>query len=415
MFEMFSKKILLSNILYLIAFFGGAFVGARFSEVAPYMENFSNLLQNLFQMCVLPIIVCSITVGVYTLVNSGQKIQLHRLMGVILLICFVICSVGMGIGFIGHPGFEIDLFSNPEIASTITKASIMKKHVWEAIEQASPNSFIDLLKKSIPENVFFSLAENKVLQVIVFSIIFGLSLSKVKGREVVTENFSVLYEAFKKIFSWVLLLLPLSIFCSAAAAISKIGLPLFIKLFPFLKYLFLCIFIIFTLNLLALKYMHKTSFYKLLKDLKLSLVVGFVSSPLAATLPVTDFLKKYKSSGQVMHTLTPIFLFMGTFGNVLYFVFTSMVITQIYGHNFGVVESLFLDLFSIIAAISSIGVELDPSVFLESVLSQLGVPLGSIVVLLTNLSFIVIPFLNILSTQTTIVLLSWFTKEQKHS
>ncbi len=412
MLRKYSEKFSLigfNSFTYIVTFAGGAFIGMMFPTLETYLANISEVLQKLFQLCVLPIVICSIVLGVLTLIQNNRAIPVYKLLEATLLICACVCGIGMVVGNVFHPGSHIDLFSNPEIARAITKASILHKHVWTPIEDSTlPHNFIDFLKKSIPHNIFFSLAKNQVLQVIVFSILFAIGLAKVAHREVVSKNFEIFYEVFKKIFEWILFFLPLFVFCSAASAVSKVGVNVFIKLLPYYQYLLLCVVIIFFANLLVMRSIYQKSIYHMIKDLKISLLVSFVSSPIAATIPVIDFFKKYKTSESITNALAPIFLFLGTFGSILYFVFTSIVISQIYGRSFTIIENVFLGLFSIITSFSTIGVDSDPDVFLESILGELDVPLGPISVLLTSINFIVMPFLNVLSTQTAILLLSLF-------
>lgn len=406
-----TRKILFSNIVYKTAFIGGILTGIFNPYFTKYLNDLNGILEKLFQMCVLPIVVCSITIGVSTLLNSDKKIQLYNLLKAVVWVLFIICATGIAIGFIFKPGLQIDLFSNSEIARRITKASVLYKHIWEPIEMTSNSNFLDFLKKSIPANIFDSLSKNKILQVILFSIVFALSLAKISRKNILTQNFEILYEVFRKIFDSILFFLPVLIFCSLATEVSKVGIVLFLKLFPFLKYLFLGVSIIFFLNLIMLKIVLKSSMYSILKDLKISFLVALVSSPIVATLPVLGFLKKYRNKEHIIDTLTPIFLFIGAFGNVLYFILASMVVGQIYGHIFGVVDVIFLGFFSILAGISNIGISANTSVFLGVVLAQMGIPVGPVIVLLSSLDFIIVPFLNILSTQTTVVLLTWGTKK----
>lgn len=182
-----------------IGLFAGVAVGLFFGEMTGSLKIFGDVFIMLLQMTVLPYIVVSLTAG-FGRMGGGQVRKLALRGSLVLLI---IWAIALAVIFLAPLAF-------PEQAG----ATFFGSPAAPVVDKRNP------LELYLPANVFYSLSNNLVPAVVLFSILLGVGLISVR-HENKTSLLSTLdgfAEALGKVNHTIVQLTPYGIFAIAAAA-----------------------------------------------------------------------------------------------------------------------------------------------------------------------------------------------------
>ena len=169
----------------------GLFVGERAAKLQVWADAYVQLLQ----MTVLPYVVVSLVGGLGSL-RRGEASTLGARLGVLLLVLW-------GIALLAVLAFPL-MFPTMESASFFSTT---------LLEDRPP---LDLVGLYIPANPFNALANNVVPAVVLFSVLLGLALIAVPGKDQVLNVIRVLTVAVERIARFVVELTPYGLFAIAA-------------------------------------------------------------------------------------------------------------------------------------------------------------------------------------------------------
>ena len=180
-----------------IGLFAGIATGLFFGELVADLKIIGDIFIKLLQMTVLPYIVVSLIAG-FGRMDSAQARRL-ALRGSAVLIAIW----GLALALI---------FTAPLAFPSLDTASFFSS---PASNTASSSNLLDLY---VPSNIFFSLSNNMVPAVVLFSIFMGVALISVKDKDTVLDIFDGLSAALAHINGAIVQLTPFGIFAIAAAA-----------------------------------------------------------------------------------------------------------------------------------------------------------------------------------------------------
>ena len=202
----------------LVAIVAGILVGwlwpAFGADLKPLADGFIKLIK----MLIAPIIFCTVVIGI---AHVGDLKSVGRI-GVKALIYFEVVTTfallfGLLIGNVVKPGagFNID----PQTLASGADAVAKKTGTGEL-----PHT-VEFLLNIIPTSIFSAFAENQLLQVLFFAVLFGLALAKFgeHGPPVVFELIEHFSSLFFTIIGWIMKLAPLAAFGAMAYIIGQYG------------------------------------------------------------------------------------------------------------------------------------------------------------------------------------------------
>ncbi|MFN8092924.1 MAG: cation:dicarboxylase symporter family transporter [Vicinamibacteria bacterium] len=181
----------------LVGLAAGIAVGLFFGERAALLELPAKAFVQLLQVTVLPYVIGSLVVGV----ARGTPAQARRLASKGGAALALLWALGLLLVFLTPLGLP------PEKGGSF----------FSTIE-AARDAEIDWIELYIPSNPFRSLANNLVPAVVVFSVLLGVALLGVKGKEKVLEALEVANQALGRAGSLVVRLTPLGLFAIAGHA-----------------------------------------------------------------------------------------------------------------------------------------------------------------------------------------------------
>ena len=269
------KKYATTNTLVVLGIILGVAFGILFPELALKQKLIGTAFVYFLKMLVVPLVFASIYVAILGL---GSIEHLKRMglktIGLYILttaLAVVTAIIAMNIFHIGEHVSNVGL----EYAKAATLA---------------PFSFENMILSFIPTNIFHALAEGKMMQIIIFAIMFGVAslyLSP-KQQEPLTNFFTSVSEAMLKMAEWVILMTPIGVFSLISYVIAEQGIDVVFGLY---KYVLVVIGVILFHGLITLpailKFFTKVNPYAYLSNVREAPIMAFSTASSAATLPVS--------------------------------------------------------------------------------------------------------------------------------
>ncbi|MBN21184.1 MAG: dicarboxylate/amino acid:cation symporter [Bdellovibrionaceae bacterium] len=241
---------------------------------------------------------------------------------------------------------------------------------------------IEVLINIFPTNPFKSMVEGKMLQIIVFAVLFGLSMTMAgEAGKRILSLFKDLNEVIMKMVMMMMLFAPLGVFCLVAKVFATQGLS---AILPLAKYFF---------TVLAVLVFHAvvvyTSLFKLFtglsarqffKKLRNPLTVSFSTASSNATLPVTlETIEEEMGVDNSIASFTiPLGATINMDGTAIMQGVATGFIAQAYGIDLGMSDYLMVILTATLASVGTAGVPGVGLIMLAMVLKQVNLPVEGI-------------------------------------
>ena len=323
-----SNKLTLYIVIAMIA---GAILGYYIHEtqsatsIEGYAKNLkvlTTIFLRLVQMIIAPLVFTTLVVGIAKL---GDLKTVGRVGGKALL-WFISASlmsllIGLILVNIFKPGEGIAL-SNADV--TGAKDLMGKTQVF---------SLINFVEHVFPKSMVEAMANNEILQIVIFSIFFGVAAAAIgeaaKGFVKALETIS---HIILKMVGYVMNFAPLGVFGAIAAVIATKGLAIF-EFYG--KYLFFFLIGIATLWVVLLGVgflILKNRIPSLLKHITTPLVIAFSTTSSEAVFPkLTEELERFGCKDKIVSFILPLGYSFNLDGSMMYMTFASMAIAQAYG------------------------------------------------------------------------------------
>ncbi|MCV7420130.1 C4-dicarboxylate transporter DctA [Mycobacterium yunnanensis] len=202
----------------LVAIVAGILVGWLWPAFGADLKPIADAFIKLIKMLIAPIIFCTVVIGI---AHVGDLKSVGRI-GVKALVYFEVVTTfallfGLVIANVVKPGAGFDI--DPQTLASGADAVAKKTGSGEL-----PHT-VEFLLNIIPTSVFSAFAENQLLQVLFFAVLFGLALAKFgeHGPPVVFELIEHLSSLLFTIIGWIMKLAPLAAFGAMAYIIGQYG------------------------------------------------------------------------------------------------------------------------------------------------------------------------------------------------
>jgi Na+/H+-dicarboxylate symporter len=296
---------------------------------AVYIEKFSKnikLLTTIFlrlvQMIIAPLVFTTLVVGIAKL---GDLKTVGRVGGKAMLWFITASLVSLLIGLvlvnIFKPGLGIDL-SNADMSGA-----------KDVMGKTQTFSMLNFVEHVFPKSMFEAMATNEILQIVIFSIFFGVAAAaigdKAKGFIKALETVS---HIILRMVGYVMNFAPLGVFGAIAAVIATKGLAIFIFYGKYLMYFLFGIGVLWIVLLGVGFIILGKRVPSLLKHITTPLVIAFSTTSSEAVFPkLTEELEKFGCKDKIVSFILPLGYSFNLDGSMMYMTFASLAIAQAYG------------------------------------------------------------------------------------
>jgi len=372
-----------ANKYILLAAIAGIIIGIvikKFPDslILQYISDISILAGQIFittlKMILVPLVFFSIVNGISNLVSSNKAGTIWRstllyFAGTMFFAVFI-AMIAMNL-FKPGIGVSIDAWQLDEVVTS---------------EALSFKDFIYQFILGLFENPFASLANGKILPLIIFSILIGIALNeKNKALNPARDFFKSFYEIIFKIVNWIMYIAPFGIFGLLVNMVVSQNITIFSQVGIFMLIVIGVILfhgIIFLPTLLFI--FNRVNILSLWKGGRVSFISAFATSSSSATLPITlkASQNNFGASKDVSNFVLPIGPTMNMDGTAMYEAAAALFIANLVGLDLGLSQQFVLFFIAMIASIGAPGIPSAGMVTMAMVLQVLGLPLEALGILI---------------------------------
>ena len=234
-----------------------------------------------------------------------------------------------------------------------------------------------------PQSFFEALATNEILQIVVFSVFFGIATAAIgEHGKIIIKGLDAVSEVMFKIVSYVMGFAPYGVFGAVAAVIAQKGLGI---LGGYL-YLIVCFFATLAFFILvvlpAICLVAKVPYWKLLSYVKDALFLSFSTASSEASMPLQiEQLKKFGVSERIVSFVLPLGYSFNLDGSMMYMTFAVGFIAQAYGIELTLGQQVTMMLTLLITSKGIAGVPRASLVVIAGTMSMFNLPAEGLILL----------------------------------
>ncbi|NBV23408.1 MAG: dicarboxylate/amino acid:cation symporter [Proteobacteria bacterium] len=361
----------------IVAMIAGILVGWAFPEVdhplfVRNLKVISKLFLNLIKCIIVPILIGTLVIGIAGHSDDLKAVGRLALKSFIYFEVVTTLALFVGLGAVNliRPGVGVVL---PPSAAQGKEFAAKTQSTQEMIEHIAPKSF------------FESAANNDVLQVVVFTILFAIALSQVHGRpkETMLNFFEGLSEVMFKFTGLVMLFAPLGIGAAMAVTVSHSGLSVLKNLGLLVLTLYGALLVFCAGVLVPVALWARIPLLKFIRAVKEPALIAFSTTSSDAALP--DALKRMIEFGvpkRIVSFVLPTGYSFNLDGSTLYLAIASVFVAQAAGVEMSLGQQVLM-MFTLMLTTKGIAAVPRASlVILSGTLASFGLPLEGVAIIL---------------------------------
>jgi len=290
--------------------------------VTPKLKLLTSIFLRLVQMIIAPLVFTTLVVGISKL---GDLKTVGRVGGKALLWFVTASLVSLLIGL-----FWVNVLQ-PGVHFSTSGADVnAAKDVMGKTTSFSLNEFVNHL---FPRSIFEAMATNEILQIVIFSIFFGVAMAQIGERtKPLMHAFDTVAHIILKMVGYVMNFAPLGVFGAIAAVVATYGVESIVVVY--LKYFGAFLIGIFTLwaVLLTVGYLVLGKrMIELIKRLMNPMAIAFSTTSSEAVFPkLVEELEAFGCNNKIVAFILPLGYSFNLDGSMMYMTFASIFIAQVF-------------------------------------------------------------------------------------
>ncbi|HUR37455.1 MAG TPA: cation:dicarboxylase symporter family transporter [Terriglobales bacterium] len=322
----FNRKSLTTWILFSMVV--GAEIGHDFPETAVKLQLLSKVFLKMIKTIIAPLLFGTLVVGI---AGHSNLRQVGR-MGIKSLIYFeVVTTIAL---FIGLAAINI---------SQAGAGVVPPPESTETLPVATKQTFNDIVLHVFPENIAKSVAEGQVLQVVVFSILFGISLAMLdeKRRKPMLAFAESLSETMFKFTNIVMYFAPIGVGAAMAYTVGHMGLGILKNLFMLLGTLYAALLVFMLVVFLPVALIFRVPIKRFAKAIAEPVSIAFATTSSEAALPrAMEQMEALGVPRQIVAFVMPTGYSFNLDGSTLYLSLATMFVAQAAGIHLSLGQQL---------------------------------------------------------------------------
>lgn len=356
----------------------GGIVHTQYPEDVEGFSKNIKLLGTVFirlvQMIIAPLVFTTLVVGIAKM----SDIKMIGRVGTKAMLWFITASlVSLFIGLVLVNWLE---------PGHVTKLPIQDvSSADELLKSSKGFSMDDFVKHVIPKSLFEAFATNEVLQIVVFSIMFGVALANM-GEEYVKpiiKAFDICAHAILKMVGYIMWFAPFGVLGAIAAVVATNGFEIFKVYAIYLRDFFFALAVLWLILLLVGYFILGNRLFELLRRIKEPLLIAFSTTSSEAVFPkLVEELERFGCNNRIVSFILPLGYSFNLDGSMMYMTFASIFIAQIYGIEMTVGQQITMLLVLMLTSKGIAGVPRASLVIIVATCTMFGIPPEGIALIL---------------------------------
>ena len=341
------------------------------SQIAGYISLFSDMFLRLIKMLIAPLVFSTLVVGIAHMGDSKNVGRVFaKALGWFVVASFISLLLGLVLANVLEPGKNLGL-PLPDIGASANLATT-KFTLKEFVTHLVPKSFAE------------AMALNEILQIVVFSMFFGVALAALgeKGRNLV-NNIDELSHVMLKITIYVMKLAPIAVFAAMAATVAVNGLEILIKFAVFMGDFYIGLIILWGILILAGFTFLGPRVFRLMALIKEAFMLSFATASSEAAYPkILDALDRFGVRRKISAFVMPMGYSFNLDGSMMYCTFATLFIAQAYEIELSIGTQITMMLILMLTSKGMAGVPRASLVVIAATLGQFNIPEAGLLLIL---------------------------------
>ncbi|MBR2173905.1 dicarboxylate/amino acid:cation symporter [Sphingopyxis sp. CCNWLW253] len=350
-------------------------------------STLSTIFLNLIKLVVAPLILGTLVAGI---AHMGDSSALGRI-GTRAIAWFILASlISISLGLIMVNFFEPGAGLNLTVgAHSIAEVGEVKKlDLFEFIEHV------------FPKNIFQAMADNNVLQILVFALFAGVGLTAIgdKGKPLV-RGAEALAELMLQITGYVMRLAPIAVFGALAGVVAKYGLGILGTYAELVTEFYLSLVVLWVLLLGAGAIFLGRRIFSLIRYIRQPLLIAFSTASSEAAMPkLFEQLDRFGVPRRISGFVLPLGYSFNLDGSMMYASFATLFIAQAYGIELSITQQILILLTLMVSSKGIAAVPRASLVVITATLAMFDLPVEGVALI-----FAIDQFLDMGRTATNVV------------
>lgn len=343
-------------------------------DTAPWVSGFgivTTTFLRLIKMIIGPLVFATLAVGIAKMGDLGAVGRVG-LKSMAWFMAASLMSLGLGLLLVNllQPGVNLGI-ALPDIAAS-------------SGVPASGLSLQEFVTHLVPSSIADAMARNEILQIVVFSVFFGVACAGVGDKaKVLVDALEGLSYVMLKVTMLVMWAAPFAVFAAVSAAIAKSGLGVLAVYGKFMGEFYLGILALWVLLFLAASAVLGRRAVGLFRSVREPVLLAFATASSEAAYPRTlAQLEKFGCSNRVTSFVLPLGYSFNLDGSMMYCTFAVMFIAQAYGIELSLGQQLVMLLVLMVTSKGIAGVPRASLVVIAATLAQFNLPEAGLLLLL---------------------------------
>ena len=340
-------------------------------EVAGYISIMSDVFLRLIKMLIGPLVFSTLVVGIAHMGDASAVGRVFmKAMAWFVTASLVSLVLGLILANLLQPGHNLGL-PLPDIGASANLAT-------------GKFTLKDFVSHLIPKSFAEAMANNEILQIVVFSMFFGVALSALgeKGKTLVSA-IDELSHVMLKITGYVMKLAPLAVLAAMAATVAVNGLGILLKFAVFMGDFYLGLFLLWGLLTLAGFIFLGKRIFKLLVLIKEAFMLSFATASSEAAYPkILDALDRFGVKRKISSFVMPMGYSFNLDGSMMYCTFATLFIAQAYDIHLPLSTQITMLLILMLTSKGMAGVPRASLVVIAATLNQFNIPEAGLLLIL---------------------------------
>lgn len=339
--------------------------------VAGYISIVTDVFLRLIKMIIALLVFATLTVGIARMGDSKAVGRIGlKAMGWFVIASFVSLTVGLLLSNFMQIGMHLNLPLPDAGAATNLKTGAF--------------TLKEFIVHLVPKSPMEAMADNEILQVVVFSMFFGTALVAMgSAGEKLTDVIDQLAQVMLRITSGIMKMAPLAVFTAMASIVTTQGLEVLVTFAKFMGGFYLGLGVLWILLIGAGFLFLGVSVFKLMKLIREPFLLAFSTASSEAAYPkILIALDRFGVKRQISSFVLPMGYSFNLDGSMMYCTFAVLFIAQAYGIDLSVGTQITMLLLLMLTSKGMAGVPRASLVVIAATLNQFGIPEAGLLLIL---------------------------------
>jgi Na+/H+-dicarboxylate symporter len=337
--------------------------------IADTLKLLPDVFLHLIKMIIAPLVFATLVTGI---AGMGDSTALGRIGGRALawFITASLISIGVGLLLVNlfQPGVGLRFRAGSEVGTLATSDFTFRHFVLEVF----------------PTSAFDAMANNNVLQILVFSLFAGVALSALRERgEIIVRGLEALAQMMMQMTNYVMRFAPFAVFGALASVIAVRGFGIVITYAALMSEFYLGLLILWTILLGMCAIVLKKRALALALYIREPVILAFSTASSESALPrLFEQLDRFGVPRRISGFVLPLGYSFNLDGSMMYTSFATMFIAQAYGIHLGIGQQIAMLLTLMVTSKGIAAVPRASLVVIAATLNQFGLPVEGIALIL---------------------------------